>query len=114
MARCRLTERITIENYEESKQNENGFIVEGWKEHYSCWSDFKTIKGSEYVGAKATNSENIVTFTIRYCKKVKELLQPGASKIFRIKHNNCYYDILYSSDYDNLHEWIDIKCKILT
>lgn len=110
MARCNLTERIIIEKYSEM-QNENGFTEELWSEYYKCWSGFKGIKGSEFISAKASNSEDIVTFTIRYCNKSKALLAPGASKIYRIFYNYNYYNLEYANDYNNLHEFIDLKCK---
>ncbi|CEN31031.1 putative phage head-tail adaptor [[Clostridium] sordellii] len=113
MAECRLTERIKIEKLSDSKEtNENGFDEEVWKEHYKCWSGYKSVSGKEYIAAKANNSENIVTFTVRYCNKVKELLDPGASKIFRIEYKGFYYDILDVLDFENRHEFVDIKSKI--
>lgn len=111
MAQCRLTERIIIEKYS-SSQNENGFDVENWTEYYKCWSGYKQVTGREYISAKATNSENIVTFTVRYCNKVKELLKPGASKIFRVKYKDEYFDIEDVLDFENLHKFVDIKAKI--
>lgn len=113
MAECRLTERIKIEKLSNSNgQNENGFDEEVWKEHYSCWSGYKKVSGKEYIAAKANNSEQIVTFTVRYCNKIKELLQPGASKRFRIEYKGFYYDILYVLDFENRHEFVDIKAQI--
>ncbi|CEP50277.1 putative phage head-tail adaptor [[Clostridium] sordellii] len=113
MAKCRLTERIKIEKFSDSNEtNENGFSEEIWSEYYKCWSCFESISGKEYISAKANNSENIVTFTVRYCNKVKELLKPGASKIFRIEYRGFYYDILDVLDYKNRHEFVDIKAKI--
>ncbi|MDQ0149217.1 phage head closure protein [Eubacterium multiforme] len=107
----KLTERITIQEYK-TIQNENGFDEEIWKEYYTCWSGFRQITGKEYISAKATNSENITTFTVRYCNKLKELLKPGATKVFRVKFNEEFYDIQYASDYNNSHQYIDLKCKV--
>lgn len=111
MAQCRLTERIIIEKYS-AYQNENGFDVENWTEYYKCWSSYKQVTGREYISAKATNSENLVTFTVRYCNKIKELLKPGASKVFRIKYKDEYFDIEDVLDFENLHKFVDIKAKI--
>ncbi|MEG0180767.1 MAG: phage head closure protein [Peptostreptococcaceae bacterium] len=111
MAQCRLTERIVIEKFSET-QNENGFDEVSWTEYHPCWSGYIRVSGKEYIAAKATNSENIVTFTVRYCNKVKELLKPGASKIFRVKYKDNYYDIDDALDFENLHTFVDIKAKI--
>ncbi|BDR80691.1 hypothetical protein N072000002_09470 [Clostridium tetani] len=108
MARCRLTERIIIEQYS-TMQNENGFDIEEWQEYYPCWSNYKTVSGKEYESAKATQVENIVTFTVRYCNKVKVLLEKNATKNFRIKYKDKVFNIQYVSDFENLHEWVDIK-----
>ncbi|MGL4569639.1 MAG: phage head closure protein [Clostridium sp.] len=114
MADCTLTEIINIEKFLCEFQNDNGFDEPKWDDkYYRCWAAFKGIKGSEFIDAKATNSENIVTFTVRYCNKTKELLDPGASKKFRIKYNEYYYNVVFVSDYNNLHDWIDIKAIII-
>lgn len=112
-----LSERIEIYKIEE-EQNSNGFNIEPSNYDnsdifYKCWSAFRTISGSEFIAAKSTNSENIVTFTIRYCNKAKELLIPGATKKFKIKYNGYFYDVEFASDYKNLHNWIDIKATIV-
>ena len=114
MAKCRLTERIVIEHFLGEEQNERGFEISSWdKNYYKCWAAYRTVKGKEYIAAKATNSQNIVTFTVRHCNKTKVLLTPGASKDFRIKFNEHYYDIQYASDYEDRHDWIDIKCEVI-
>lgn len=105
-----LTEKITIEILS-NETNENGFDEEAWSAYYKCWSSFKSVSGKEYVAAKATQSENVVTFTVRYCKKVAALLDPGATKNFRLVHKNSKYDIEFVSDFQNAHQWVDIKAK---
>lgn len=108
----KLTERITIQEYT-TTQNENGFDEETWIDYFSCYSCFRQITGKEYISAKATNSENIVTFTVRYCEETKVLLKSGATKVFRIKFFDEFYDIQYVSDYNNFHKYIDLKCEAI-
>ena len=113
MSQYRLTERMVLQKYEDSDTDECGFPIQSWDEkYYPCWCAFRSVSGKEYFEAKANNTENIVTFTIRYCNKVKALLEPGATKEYRILYKNHVYDIQYASDYQDAHEWIDIKCKI--
>lgn len=115
MAECRLNEKIVIEIFSSAIQNSNGFEEENWNEFYPCWSSFEKVKGSKFIAAKADNAEDIVTFTIRYCNKIKPLLaDPEAKKKFRIKHRGFYYNIDYIGDYENRHEWVDIKAKIIS
>lgn len=107
-----LTERIIIQEYL-SVQNDNGFEKMQWNDYYKCWSAFRTISGKEYVSAKATQSENVVTFTVRFCRKTSELLKNGATKRFRVVFKGNIYDIEYCNDYENLHNFIDIKARNL-
>lgn len=112
MARCRLTERIKFQSLVES-QNDNGFNEENWIDYYECWSKYRSIKGSEFIAAKQTGSENIVTFLVRYCNKTKALLDSRATKIYKIIFRGRTYNIEYASDYEDLHEYIDIKCSVI-
>ena len=113
MAKCKLTERIIIEKFLGEVQTPNGFDETKWDNYYKCWSAYKDVSGKEFIAAKATNSENIVTFTVRYCNKIKALLIPGANKNFRIKYKGFYYNIEYTNDYNNSHEFVDIKATII-
>ena len=113
MARCNLTERIEFETIN-LKLDDDNFETPEWDFYYKCWAGYRTVKGKDFIAAKADNSENIVTFTVRYCNKTKALLVPGANKKFRIKYKGFYYDILPPvSDFDNRHEFIDIRCSIV-
>jgi SPP1 family predicted phage head-tail adaptor len=113
MAQFRLNNRITIQKYIGENQNDNGFDIISWDdEYYPCWAGFKQVNGREFISAAANNSEKIVTFTVRYCNKTKVLLDPEGTKIFRIHYNQNKYNIVFCSDYENLHKWIDIKCEI--
>ncbi|RUR35142.1 head-tail adaptor protein [Clostridium perfringens] len=113
MAECRLNERITIEELSIT-QNKNGFEEEKWNEYYKCWSSFNKVKGSKFIAAKADNSENIVTFTVRYCNKIKPLLGPEAIKKFKVCFKGNYYKLEYVDDFEQRHEWVDLKAKIIS
>lgn len=106
-------QRIIISEYLGENQNDNGFDTATWDDtYYPCWCDFKQVSGKEYIAAKANNSENIVTFTVRYCNKTKVLLVPGATKQYKVIYKGIDYDIVFCSDYKNLHQWVDIKAKV--
>lgn len=113
MAECRLNERIRIEELSLT-QNSNGFEEEKWTNYYECWSFFHKIKGSKFISAKADKSENIVTFTVRYCNKIKPLLDIEAIQKFRVYFKGYYYKLEYVDDYEQNHEWIDLKAKIIS
>lgn len=108
-----LNTKIIIEKLDNTEQNANGFSKSYWdKDYFNCWSKLKNISGKEYIAAKANNSENIVTFTVRYCNKTKDILTPGNTKNYRVNYNGFIYDIEYASDFNNSHRYIDLKCKV--
>ncbi|MGG5463490.1 phage head closure protein [Clostridium sp. B9] len=106
--------KIVIEKFSGSKPNENGFPEEEWEFFCNIWCNFRNVSGKEFISAKAENSENIVTFTFRYFKKINEMLNPGASKKFRILYNENYYNIIFISDFNDEHNEVDIKAKIIS
>ncbi len=113
MNNIKMNTRIIISKYIGEIQNENGFDEPQWDDtYYPCWSSFKQVNGKEFISAKANNSENIVTFTVRYCNKTKVLLEVGETKKYKVIYENNDYDILFCSDYNNLHQWIDIKAEV--
>ncbi|WP_238899458.1 phage head closure protein [Clostridium sp. YIM B02500] len=113
MSSVEMDQRIVISEYIGESQNDNGFDTPNWDDtYYSCWSAFKQISGKEFLSAKANNSENVVTFTVRYCNKTKVLLVSGATKQYKVIYKEKDYDILFCSDYKNLHQWIDIKAEV--
>jgi SPP1 family predicted phage head-tail adaptor len=113
MSNLKMNERITISHYLGEIQNENGFDEPTWdNNYYPCWCAFKQVSGKEFISAKAENAENIVTFTVRYCTKTKALLEVGATKDYKVIFNEKDYDIIFCSDYNNLHKFIDIKAEI--
>lgn len=110
----KLDKRITFKKIE-YKQNNYGTTTEISSDYYSCWAGFKTVSGREFIAAKTTNNENIVTFTVRYCNKTKVLLNPKELKNFKIEFNECVYSILPPAiDLLGKQEYIDIKCEVIT
>lgn len=113
MSQIRLNNRIIIKKFSGEDQNDNGFDETLWDDFHSCWCEFREVSGKEFIAAKANNSENIVTFTVRYCNKTKALLIPGETKKYKVICKNNEYDIKFCSDYNNLHNWIDIKAEVI-
>jgi SPP1 family predicted phage head-tail adaptor len=109
-----LKERIIISKYLGEVQNDNGFDAFNWDNtYYPCSCAFNQIRGKEFISAKANNAESIVTFTVRYCNKTKILLVPGETKNYKMIYKNKDYNIVFCSDYENLHQWIDIKAEVI-
>lgn len=109
-----LKERIIISKYLGEIQNENGFDVPTWDDtYYPCWCKFIQVSGKEFISAKANNSENIVTFTVRYCNKTKVLLEVGETQKYKVIYKGNDYNIEFCSDYKDMHQWIDIKAEVI-
>lgn len=112
----KLNNRIKFKKIETIQSDYGTDVPELSKDiYYSCWARFKTISSKDFVAAKTTNDENIVTFTVRYCNKTKDLLNPKEARNFRIEFNECIYTVI--SPAINLlgkSEYIDIKCEVIT
>ncbi|WP_270599508.1 phage head closure protein [Clostridium baratii] len=111
----KLNNRIKFRKIETIQSDYGTDVPELSKDiYYSCWAGFKQVSSKEFIEAKTTNSENIVTFTVRYCNKLKPLLDLKEKKSFKVEFNECIYNILFSSDWMNLHKYIDLKCEVIT
>lgn len=106
-----LKQRIIIEKFTKSSVNKNGFSKDEWIFYYKCWCSYKCISWKEYFSAKAVKAENTVTFTVRYCNKIRELLDDkDATKKYRIIYRNKVYDI--KSIIEVSPGFVDIKGEI--
>ena len=113
MAKCMLTERITFQELIETTTNENGFEVEEWKDIYSCWANKRTISGKEFLQLGGDKTKIITSFTVRYCKKIKDISETYETKTIRILHRNIVYDIQYPYNVKNENNFIDFKCQVV-
>lgn len=111
MATCQLTERVIFQQFNGTQTNSNGFAEEQWKDYYSCWAKKESLSGKEYLKAHATQSQVLVGFTVRVCRKIIEILEHYDSKTFRIIHKGQIYDIKYGHDVNNQHSFADFKCE---
>ena len=103
MAKCRLTERITF--IEEVVTQNEGFENKTINDVATFWAARKDISGKEF----QTNYEKIITFTVRGCKFTRSLVPDK----FKIKNRGNVYNIVDISDFNNEHEWIDIRCVMV-
>lgn len=107
MAKCRLTERITF--IEEVITQNEGFENKIINDVATFWAARKDISGKEFTSNYQTNYEKIITFTVRGCKFTRSLV-PNK---FKIKNRRNIYNIVDISDFNNEHEWIDIRCLMV-
>ncbi|ANN30765.1 head-tail adaptor protein [Bacillus thuringiensis serovar coreanensis] len=78
--------RIIIEQPVVIKDELNQVIETSWQELKKAWSMIKTMKGSEYIEASASQSTRIYRFVIPYTTDITELM--------RIKMKGRIFDII--------------------
>ncbi|MBJ8085258.1 phage head closure protein [Bacillus cereus] len=78
--------RIIIEEPVVIKDELNQVIETSWQEVKRAWAMIKTVKGSEYIEASASQSTRIYRFVIPYTTGITELM--------RINMKNRIFDII--------------------
>ncbi|MEK4707077.1 phage head closure protein [Bacillus sp. FSL R10-2780] len=64
--------RIIIEQPEVIKDELNQVIETSWQEFKKAWSMIKTVKGSEYIEASASQATRVYRFVIPYTSGITE------------------------------------------
>ncbi|PEM79819.1 head-tail adaptor protein [Bacillus toyonensis] len=67
--------RIVIEQPEVIKDELNQEVETDWQEVKKAWAMIKTVKGSEYIEASASQGTRIYRFVIPYTTGITELMQ---------------------------------------
>lgn len=85
--------------------------VKKWKSlnNQGFWSSVNGTGGREYYTARAVNSENDMTFRIRYTPLVS-VYRYSTEKI-RIVYNCEVFDVVHIDDYQEQHRELVIKAK---
>lgn len=78
--------RISIEQPVVIKDELNQVIETSWQEVKKAWSMIKTVKGSEYIEASASQATRIYRFVIPYTS--------GITKEMRVNMKNRIFDII--------------------
>ncbi|EOP65848.1 phage head closure protein [Bacillus cereus] len=78
--------RISIEQPVVIKDELNQVIETSWQELKKAWSMIKTVKGSEYIEASASQATRIYRFVIPYTS--------GITEEMRINMKNRIFDII--------------------
>lgn len=78
--------RISIEQPVVIKDELNQVIETDWQEVKKAWSMIKTVKGSEYIEASASQATRVYRFVMPYTS--------GITEEMRIKMNDRIFDII--------------------
>ena len=102
------TKKIEIQEYTETT-DEIGNSISEWTTLFKPWAEVNCVGGKEYYAAAEVNSENDMTFKIRYSKKLSDKL---TSEI-RIVYNSKIYDVKHIEDHMEQHRQLIIRAKEL-
>jgi len=83
-----FNKKITIQKYTETRDSD-GYPSKQWIDFFSCWAYVNGISNNEFIVANAETAQNIVNFTVRYCKTLENVDTKG----YRIVFQGKYYDI---------------------
>lgn len=85
----KLNQRIVIEQRRVLKDAE-GNEQQEWFPYHSCWAAVNGVSNREYWQAREQHEENIVSFKVRYCNRLKAMNKTD----FRIVFRGRIYDIV--------------------
>lgn len=105
-----LNKRIEIQNFT-TVTSAKGFDEKKWAKYTENWAKKIALSGKEFWAAKTTNSEDTVKFIVRYSATLKVLLVKNAKILYRIKHENIIYKLVFANNIQEKNEWIEIKCE---
>lgn len=86
-----------------------GQQITGWETFFRPWAEVRCTGGREYYAAAQTNSENDMTFRIRFSKKVAGKL----TSELRIVYSGIVYNIVHIEDVNELHRELIIRARQL-
>lgn len=90
------------------KVDEIGNHITEWNDHYTCHATVSGENGREKSGTGVVVTEDSdIAFTIRYCKKLRDLV----STEYRILFRNEPYDITGIDHMAFKHKTLKIRCK---
>ncbi len=90
-------------------RDEIGQQVTGWETVFRPWSEISCTGGREYYAAAQTNSENDMTFKIRFSKKVAGKL----TSELRIIYDGIVYNVVHIEDVNEQHRELIIRARQL-
>lgn len=100
--------RITILETKEERINGKPIFKE--EEYFKCWAEIGDLYSNELYEAINIGKENTVTFKVRYCKKLKELID---HKKYKIKLDNSVYEIFHCDFSRYYKQYIILKCNMM-
>lgn len=83
--------------------------ITGWKTFFRPWAEIKCTGGREYYAAAQVNSENDMTFRIRWSRKIAGKL----TSELRIVYGGIVYNVVHIEDVNEQHRELVIRARQL-
>lgn len=90
-------------------RDEIGQQITGWDTVFSPWAEVKCSGGREYYAAAQVNSENDMTFRIRWSGKIAGKL----TSELRIVYGGIIYNVVHIEDVNERHREFVIRARQL-
>ena len=101
-----MRQRITLQEHK-TVVDGIGNHTSDWVDSYSCFAYVNLVSGSENGTEPSVRSEDILTFIIRWCKKLEGL----SSKEYRISFGGHFYNITCVDDVQFGHRKLKLTGK---
>ena len=76
-----LNHYLKIKEYANSGTDDDGFPIKGWEHLTNVWASKQGLIGRAFYAAQAVQSENDVTFRIRYTETLESSIKAGMQVI---------------------------------
>lgn len=96
--------QILTETEDEIKQQ-----ITGWETFFRPWAEIKCTGGREYYAAAQVNSENDMTFKIRWSRKIAGKL----TSELRVVYGGITYNVVQIEDVNEQHRELIIRARQL-
>lgn len=101
---------VKIKIYKSVEQRIKGKPVQVQELFHSCWADLLQLYGKELYEAINIKLENTLIFKIRYCKKLKELMN---KECYTVEFDGHIYKIYYSDFTKYFNKHVLLKCNLI-
>lgn len=83
--------------------------ITGWETFFRPWAEVKCTGGREYYAAAQVNSENDMTFRIRWSRKIAGKL----TSELRVVYGGIVYNVVHIEDVNEQHRELVIRARQL-
>ena len=98
-----------IKIYKTAETRVNGKPIASQELFYECWCKILQLYGKELYEAVNIKLEHTLVFKVRYCKKLKDILN---KECFTVEYNGNLFKIYYSDFTRYPNKYVLLKCNL--